>query len=65
MQRKISLKQIIVCIIGFLVITGMLLFGIKEDMVVNMAALFIGAGILLIAVKESTWLIYYRLYTVL
>lgn len=61
MQRKISLKQIIVCIIGFLVITGMLLFGIKEDMVVNMAALFIGAGILLIAVKESTWLIYLQI----
>lgn len=61
MQRKISLKQTIVCIIGFLIITGILLFGIKEDMVVNMAALFVGAGILLIAVKESTWLIYLQI----
>lgn len=58
MKNKLSLKNIVLCIICFIVIAGILLFGIKENIVAIEAALFAGAGILLIVVKEPSWLIY-------
>ena len=61
MQRKISFKQAAVCIIGFIITAGILLFGIKEDIVGLEAALFAGTGILLITSREPSWLIYLQI----
>lgn len=61
MKEKTTFRQIGFGIAVFLVITAALLIGIKEDIVVLEAALLFGTAVLLLLLKEPTWIIYLQI----
>ena len=61
MKRKTSVIRGCIGIILTVVIVGMLLIGIEKNIVWFETAMLIGAGILLIVLKEPSWIIYLQI----
>lgn len=61
MEKKIKVKQLGIGFISCIIVIGMLLVGIKEDLVGMETALFVGTGVLILLMKEPVWLIYLQI----
>ncbi len=61
MEKKLMIKRMGIGIVICAAVVGMLLIGIREDMLVIETALLAGAGVLLLLVKEPAWLIYLQI----
>lgn len=61
MEKKIRVKQLSIGILCSIIIIGMLLLGIRENLLGIETALLVGTGVLILLIKEPAWLIYLQI----